>query len=70
MARRTKDIEEQLRRAILSSDCTRYRLAKMTGITQAQLSLFVHRHRTLTLTTAAKLAKLFGLELLRPSDER
>ena len=59
------DIEGQLRQAILASGLSRYRLAKMTGVANAILSNFVNGHRSLTLTTAAKLARALGLELTR-----
>jgi len=60
---KTPDIQEQLRQAILDADVSRYRLSKMTGINQGILSRFVHRERTVTLDTAAKLAAGLGLEL-------
>jgi plasmid maintenance system antidote protein VapI len=66
MARKTSDIEEQLRRAILDGDMTRYRLAQVSGVANAVLSNFVNRKRSVTLTTAAKLARTLGLEL-RPA---
>ena len=63
MARKRPDIERQLRRAILRSGLSRYRIAKESGVSQAALSLFVNRKRTLTLTSAAKVAKVLALEL-------
>ena len=63
MGRQSKDIEKQLLRAIDQSDLTRYRLAKMSGVSQTALSLFVNGKRSLTLTSAAKLAKALKLEL-------
>ena len=65
---RSKDIEEQLRQAILQSDLSRYRLSKLTGVDHAVLSNFVNQKRSLTMTTAAKLAKALGLEL-RPKKK-
>jgi len=58
-----RDIQEQLRQAILRADVTRYRLAQLTGVAEAVLSRFVNGKRTLTLDTAAKLATALGLEL-------
>lgn len=63
MSKKTTDIEEQLRRAILTSGISRYRLSQLTGVANAVLSNFVNGHRSLTLTTAAKLAKALGLSL-------
>ncbi len=64
-----KDIEKQLKQAIDKSKMSRYRLAKESGLTQSQLSYFVNGHRTLTLSAAAKLAKVLGLEL-RPVKKK
>jgi plasmid maintenance system antidote protein VapI len=57
------NIEEKLRKAILSSEMSRYRISQLSGVGEAQLSLFVNRKRTLTLTSAAKVAKVLGLDL-------
>ncbi len=57
------DIEERLREAILSSKMSRYRISQLSGVSEAQLSLFVNRQRTLTLTSAAKVAQVLGLDL-------
>lgn len=58
-----KDIEKQLKQAIKRSKMSRYRIAEKSGLSESQLSYFVNGHRTLTLTAAAKLAKVLGLEL-------
>lgn len=58
-----KDIEMQLRDAILGSDMSRYEIAKRAGVTNSQLSLFINNQRSLTLTSAAKIARVLGLEL-------
>lgn len=47
---------------------SRYRLSKLSGVSEGQLSRFVMdkddpRHRTLTLTSTARLAEVLGLEL-------
>ena len=68
MARKSKDFEEQFRQAILTCGMSRYRLSQITGVAEAVLSNFVNRHRSLTLTTAAKLAKALNLEL-RPKKK-
>ena len=68
MVKKTPDIEEQLRQAILDSDMSRYRISQLTGVANSVLSNFVNGHRSLTLTTAAKLAKV--LELSLKSDKK
>lgn len=57
------DIQEQLRQAILHAGISRYRLAKISGVTQAVISTFVNYKRSATMDTAAKLATALGLEL-------
>jgi plasmid maintenance system antidote protein VapI len=57
------DIQEQLRQAILHAGISRYRLAKLSGVTQAVISTFVNYKRSATMDTAAKLATALGLEL-------
>ena len=57
------NIEDQLRAAILGAGMTRYRIAKLSGVTEATLSLFVHGKRSMTTDTAAKVAAVLGLEL-------
>ena len=59
----SKDIERKIREAIIKSKMSRYKISRLSGIGEAQLSLFVNGKRTLTLTSAAKVAKVFGLEL-------
>ena len=61
--KKCKDIEQQLKSAVLESDMTRYRIAKLSGLSEAQLSYFVNNKRSLTLPAAAKLVKALELEL-------
>ena len=58
-----KDIEMQLREAIQGSGMSCYEIAKRAGVTNSQLSLFINGRRSLTLTSAAKIARVLGLEL-------
>jgi plasmid maintenance system antidote protein VapI len=58
-----EDIEQRLKRAVLESDMSRYKIAKLSGVSEAQLSYFVKEKRTLTLPAAAKLARILELEL-------
>jgi len=59
------DIERQMRQAIVDSDMSCYEIAKRSKVTKAQLSLFVNGKRSMTLTSAAKIAKVLGLELVQ-----
>ena len=58
-----KDIDTQLREAIEGSEMSRYKISQVSGISEASLSLFVNRKRTLTLESAAKVAEVLKLEL-------
>jgi hypothetical protein len=70
-ALREKDpIEEQFREAIRGCGMTRYRLSKVTGVSDSILSNFVNYKRSLTLTTAARLASALGLRLMVGKQER
>lgn len=62
--KRKSNIEEKLRNAIINSEMSRYRISKLSGVGQAELSLFVNRKRTLTLPTAAKVADVLELDLM------
>lgn len=57
------DIEERMRQAILQCGMSRAELSRRCGVAEAVLSFFVNGHRTLTLRTAAKVARALGLEL-------
>ena len=63
-----KDIEMQLHEAISGSGISCYEIAKRSGVTKSQLSLFLSGQRSLTLTSAAKIARVLGLEL-RPAKK-
>ncbi len=63
MSRKPADIQAQLRQTVLDSELTRYRLAKLSGVSQATLCLFVHGQRSITMESAAKLAEVLGLTL-------
>jgi len=66
----SKDIEQKLREAIIRSELSRYRISKLSGVGEAQLSLFVNGKRTLTLPIAAKIADVLGFELLQKKSKR
>lgn len=69
MSKKTFNIEETLRQAVIESEFSVYRLAKMSGVSQPSLCRFVNRQRHLTLPAAAKLAATLGLELLKPNQK-
>jgi transcriptional regulator with XRE-family HTH domain len=58
-----KDIEIQLREAIRGSQMSCYEIAKRARVTNSQLSLFLSGQRSLTRPSAAKIARVLGLEL-------
>lgn len=58
-----EDLEQRLKRAVLESAMSRYRIAQVSGLSEAQLSYFANGKRSLTLPAAAKLAEALGLEL-------
>jgi len=64
-----QDIESQLKRAIRDSGMTHYRISKISGVAPPVLCNFMSGKRTITLTTAAKIAKALGLELGPPSKK-
>jgi len=66
---RTRDIQEQLRQAILTAPFLPATLARESGVSEAVISRFVNGNRSVTMGTAAKLAKVLGLEL-RPVNRR
>jgi len=65
MTRKPKDIEKQLIEAIKASGMTPCTIARLAGIDRASLSRLLAGGRSLTLPTAAAVAKVLGLELRR-----
>ena len=63
--RKNIDIEKQLKNALLDSGMSRAEIARKSKkqLSEAQLSYFVNDKRSLTLPSAAILAKILGLEL-------
>lgn len=66
----SKNIEQKLREAILKSKMSRYKISQLSGVGEAQLSLFVNKKRTLTMTSAAKVAETLGFELAPKKTKR
>ena len=66
MAKKPKSIVEQLRAAIAQAEkagTTRYRLAKISGLSEAVLSRFVNGKTRLHLDTAETIAAALNLKL-------
>jgi hypothetical protein len=60
---------DQLRRAILDSGMTRYRISQESGIAESVLSRFVHQKQGLTSDSIDRLMDFLGLEI-RPRRKR
>lgn len=56
-------IDVELRKAVIDSGVTGYRLAIETGIPQSTISRFINEEADLSLTKAAKIADFLQLEL-------
>lgn len=61
------DISEKLKRAIHNDERTSYRLASDAGVRQQVIDRFIAGERDIRLATAAKLAKVLGLDLAAAS---
>jgi len=59
----SKEIERQLREAIIKSKISLYELMQKSGVDSGTLSRFVKGERTLTLPVASKIARVLNLEL-------
>jgi transcriptional regulator with XRE-family HTH domain len=63
MAKELYHLEQQMKEAIKRSGMSCYQISKTTGVSEAQLSLFMNGKRSLTLKSASKIAKVLKLEL-------
>jgi len=63
MARRRPDIEGQLREAVRKAPMSLNELAAACGVDKGILSRFLRGERSITLTTAARVATILGVEL-------
>ena len=70
MGRRNTTISQSLQEAMAQSGESLADIVRATGISNAVLSRFVRGERTLTLPTADKLARHFGLELVKRERRR
>jgi ribosome-binding protein aMBF1 (putative translation factor) len=59
----SEKLAEALRAAIQASEHSQASIAKETGIDSGIISRFVRGERTLTLSTASRIADMLGLEL-------
>lgn len=66
MPRKPKRIDDSLKAAIRSSRLTHYAVAKLAGVSPAQIDRFMAGDRDLRLATAAAIAEALGLEF-RPA---
>ena len=67
------DLETSLKQAVCATKLSAHAVAARAGIDVASLLRFMNGQRTLTLTTASRLAAFLGLELQpakRPSPTR
>ena len=70
MGRTPLGIEKTLLKAVRNCGMSRYRLARISGVSETALSFFVNGQRSLTLHSAAKLAGALRLELREIEEPR
>ena len=63
-----KNIEDVLRETIVNSKMSRYQISRLSGVADSQLCFFVNGQRSLTLKSAAKVAEVLELELIRKEN--
>ena len=59
-----KLLTDQLRKAIDDSGLTRYRIAKLTGVSESALSQFYNGHRGLSMEAMNALGECFELTII------
>ena len=67
--KKTVSVSQQIREAIETSELSRYRISKETGIAQSALSEFVHGNRSLSLANVDKICELINLELTQKKQQ-
>jgi DNA-binding Xre family transcriptional regulator len=65
MAKR-KAFSDQLRAAVLNAPASRYEISKATGISEGNLSRFVHGAAGLSLASLDRLCDYLGLRVVGP----
>ena len=58
-------VSDTIRKAILTANISRYRIARETGLQEAALSRFVNRKRGLSSKSIDLLADYFGYKLVK-----
>lgn len=61
---------DQMRKAVDNCGMSRYELARVSGVTQAALSRFIHGQRGMTLDMFDRLAPHVGAKLVFPRRTR
>ncbi len=56
-------LSDQLRKAVLESELSRYEISQRTGIAQSILSRFVHSSAGLSLANVDRICDLLGIDL-------
>jgi DNA-binding Xre family transcriptional regulator len=72
MAKKKREPEllsQQLTRIVLDSELTQYRISKLAGMSQAQLSRFMTTGRGISIETLDRLGAALGLRLVVDADE-
>jgi predicted XRE-type DNA-binding protein len=64
MRRKPKPLTQQIRDAIDASDMSRYRIAKMTDLSQSMMSRFMGGTCGVNQTTLDKIGELLGLRIV------
>jgi transcriptional regulator with XRE-family HTH domain len=71
MANNRVSLSEQIRRAIRGSGLSRYRICKEIGITQPNMTRFMHGTAGLSMQTLDKIAGLLDLNVIAgPQQEK
>jgi len=70
MSKRRTSLTDQVRRAILTSGLTRYRISQETGVDHAALSRFMAGKTSLTLTSLDRMADVLGLDVVARGPAR
>ena len=70
MSKPKTTLSDKVRRAILDSGLSRYRIAHVAGVEQAALSRFMAGKTNLTLTTVDRMADVLGLDLVARGPSR
>ena len=61
---------DQIRKAIEDDEMSRYAISKATGVSQGDLSNFVHGKKMISLRGLDKIADLLGLHVLKVEDSK